>query len=275
MNPEEKAVGHHYDEGILTYELERLEKHSRVEFLLTLRALARWVPSTRGVAVDIGVGSGAYSSWLAARGFRVHLVDVSAKLLDATMERLKREGSEAQILGRHHRSATDLDTLPDECADVLLALGPLYHLREADDRRKAVCEAARILKPNGLLFAAGINRMAFLRDAFRHSPGKGALLRESCLKFLEDGQLDPDTAPPIGFAHLTTATEFGGLFVEAFERIALWGVDAFTSPAPEKLVGLSREDCEAWLDVVERAAPLPDALGYTDHFLYVGRRAKT
>ena len=25
-------------------------------------------------------------------------------------------------------------------------------------------------------------------------------------------------------------------------------------------------------DIVERTAPLPEALGYSDHFLYVGRR---
>jgi len=272
MSPEETAIGRYYDENILAYELERLERHSPVEFLMTLRALSRWLPGTAGVAVDIGVGSGAYAAWLAARGFRLHLVDISIKLLEATAERLKREGHGSRISGCHHLSATELSTLPDACADVLLALGPLYHLRQSDDRRKAIREFTRVLRPDGLLFAAGINRMAFLRDAFRYSPEKGARLHERCLKFLQDGQLDPDIAPPIGFAHLTTAVEFDALFVGAFERIALWGLESLTSPAQEKLTELSPEDREAWLDIVERTAPLPDALGYADHFLYVGRR---
>jgi hypothetical protein len=79
-------------------------------------------------------------------------------------------------------------------------------------------------------------------------------------------------APPIGFAHLTTSAEFADLFTDQFARVALWGLESFTSPAQQKLLGLSEEDREAWLDIVERTASLPEALGYSDHFLYVGRR---
>jgi SAM-dependent methyltransferase len=272
MDSEEEATGQHYDERILAYELERLERHSPVEFFLTLRAMSHWAPDITGVAIDVGVGSGAYASWLAIRGFRLHLVDVSVKLLEAAVDRLRREGNGGRILGRHHASATKLGMLPDACADVVLMLGPLYHLCESSDRRTAIGHAARILRPGGVLFAAGINRMAFLRDAFRDSPEKGALLRQRCLEFLEDGRLDPQIAPPIGFAHLTTAVEFDALFVNDFERIALWGLESFTSPAQGRILGLNKDDREAWLDVIERTAPMPDALGYADHFLYVGRR---
>ena len=50
-------------------------------------------------------------------------------------------------------------------------------------------------------------------------------LRERRLRFLEDGRLDPEVAPPIGFAHLTTSAEFADLFLEQFEQIALWGLN--------------------------------------------------
>jgi len=272
MNDEEKAVGLHYDENILDYELERLEQHCPVEFGLTLKALSHWLPDNAEVAVEVGVGSGAYSSWLASRGIRVHLVDVSDKLLDTAEERLRRDGLDSRIAGRHQLSATALKTIPEAHADIVLALGPLYHLRELDDRRRAVREAARVLKHGGVIFAAGVNRMALLRDAFRDAPETGSRFRERRLRFLEDGRLNPEIAPPIGFAHLTTSAEFADLFTDQFERIALWGLESFTSPAQEKLLGLSDEDREAWLEIVERTASLPEALGYSDHFLYVGRR---
>ena len=272
MNREERAVGQHYDDNIFDYELERLERHSPVEFELTLRALSRWLPRTAEVAVEVGVGSGAYSSWLASRNIGVHLVDVSEKLLETAASRLERQGFGGRIAGRHHLSATALSTLPDGHADVLLALGPLYHLRELDDRRRSVREAARVLKPGGVIFAAGVNKMALLRDAFRDSPESGARLRERRLRFLEDGRLDPEVAPPIGFAHLTTSSEFTNLFLEEFNRIALWGLESFTSPAQEKLLGLNEADRQAWLEIVERTASLPEAIGYSDHFLYVGSR---
>jgi methylase of polypeptide subunit release factors len=54
--------------------------------------LSRFMPHSAKVAVDIGVGSGAYSSWLASRGIDVHLVDVSQKLLQAAVDRLEHEG---------------------------------------------------------------------------------------------------------------------------------------------------------------------------------------
>jgi len=272
MNREERAVGRHYDDNVFEYELERLERHSPVEFGLTIRALSRWIPTSAEVAVEVGVGSGAYSSWLASRGINVHLVDVSEKLLEASADGLERQGLGGRIAGRHHRSATDLSNLRDGDADVLLTLGPLYHLRELEDRRRSVREAARVLKPRGVIFAAGVNKMALLRDAFRDAPESGARFRERRLRFLEDGRLDPEIAPPIGFAHLTTSAEFADLFLEQFEQIALWGLESFTSSSQEKLLGLNEEDREAWLDIVERTAPLPEALGYSDHFLYVGRR---
>ena len=275
MNSEESAVGKHYDDNILAYELDRLERHCPVEFALTLRALARWVPPGASVALDVGVGSGAYSSWLASRAIDVHMVDVSEKLLETAAGRLEREGLGSRIAGRHHLSATDLSTIPDAHADVVLALGPLYHLRELEDRRSSVREAARVLKPGGVIFAAGVNKMALLRDAFREAPESGARLRQRRLRFLEDGRLDPESAPPIGFAHLTSSAEFAALFLEEFDRIALWGRESFPSQAQEKLVGLSEADREAWLDIVEQTAALPEAIGYSDHFLYIGRRTVT
>lgn len=272
MNKEERAVGRHYDGDVFNYELERLERHSPVEFGLTLRALTRWLPPTTEVVVEVGVGSGAYSSWLASRGINVHLVDVSERLLAAASDRLEQQGLGDRIVGRHHLSATALTDIPDGLADVVLALGPLYHLRELDDRRRSVREAARVLAPGGVIFASGVNKLALLRDAFRDEPGTGARFRERRLRFFEDGRLDPEVAPPIGFAHLTTATEFVDLFLEQFDRIAFWGLESFTSPAQEKLAGLNEEDRLAWLEIVERTAPLPEAIGYSDHFLFVGSR---
>ncbi len=152
MNAWETAVQHHYDEG-LGYELERLERHSPVEMRMTLRALERWAPRS-GVAIDVGVGSGLYSEWLASRSLSLQLVDVSRKLLEATSARLAAAGFAERIAGRHHAPATDLRLLPDGCADVVLLLGPLYHLPSSTERTTAVGEALRLLKPGGVLFAA-------------------------------------------------------------------------------------------------------------------------
>jgi hypothetical protein len=46
--------------------------------------------------------------------------------------------------------------------DVILMAGPIYQLTDPRDRRLALHEAARVLRPDGLLFVTAINRSANL-----------------------------------------------------------------------------------------------------------------
>jgi SAM-dependent methyltransferase len=109
-------------------------------------------------------------------------------------------------------------------------LGPLYHLCALQARRQAVTEAARILKPGGLLFAAGINRLTYLRDFFRLFPHVVSRDRKAFHEqYLRDGNLDAEHAPPIGLAHLSTYAEFRALFAPEFEELALAGVESFSA----------------------------------------------
>ena len=55
--------------------------------------------------------------------------------------------------------ARELD-LADACADAVLLLGPLYHLRRRSDRVRALAEARRVVRPGGPVFAAAISRWA-------------------------------------------------------------------------------------------------------------------
>lgn len=48
--------------------------------------------------------------------------------------------------------------------DVVLLMGPLYHLMREQDREKALQEALRVLKPGGLLFASFISTYAPIQD---------------------------------------------------------------------------------------------------------------
>jgi len=271
LSEEESSVARHYNGAFFDDELARLPQECPVEMAVTQRWLRR-VAKTGDVAVEIGVGGAHYTESLARLGCRLHLVDVSERLLDAAVEKLRRAGLEDRMAGRYHASGAKLQGLASESADLVLLMGPLYHLRSLAERQRSVQESARVLKRGGALFAAGINRLSYLRDLFRMNPALVSQRVAFHQQYLRDGNLDPEHAPPIGYAHLTTAQEFATLFEGKFEEVALLGVESFTTAWQKAFSGLPAAEAELWLDLVEETGQTPEGLGQSDHFLFVGRK---
>jgi ubiquinone/menaquinone biosynthesis C-methylase UbiE len=265
-------VAQHYNSNLtFDYESVRLTEHSPIEFALTTRYLNKMIPE-RAIVADVGVGTGHYAELLAKRSCNLYLVDVSQRLLKAASTRLKNCNCDRQILETYNISATSLEPLKAEICDAVLLLGPLYHLCSLKERELAVAEVARILKPNGIIFAAGINRLAYFRELFRSHSQQGLSRQEFHQQFLKNGNADPVHMPPLGYAHLTTSKEFLQLFTASFEQITLIGVESFTAPFPTVANELSRQEFEAWIDLVDTTGTTPEGLGMSDHFLYIGRR---
>ena len=271
MTENEERVARHYNEVIFEAELNRTVEQFPVELAMTCRHLERHV-TPGSVVAEVGVGGGLYSEFLAERGCRLYLIDISGRLLEAVAARLRAAGFGECILGVHQVSATRLEPLAAGSCDAVLLLGPLYHLVELEDRQRAVGEAARVLREGGVLLAGGINRLAYLRDLFREFPDRVRSRREFHERHLWDGIVDEEHAPPIGLAHMTAVGEFRQLFAAGFEEIALVAVESFTSPWQSKFRELRPEDREAWLELVEQTGTWPEAFGLADHYLYVGRR---
>jgi SAM-dependent methyltransferase len=263
--------------GLVTHgfdhEATRLERGSIVEYHITARYLDRHVADSWIVA-DVGVGVGHYSEMLARRGCRVHLVDVSQRLLDVTAERLRAAGLAGQIAGVHHASATDMRALPDGCCDAVLLLGPLYHLGDAGERRQAIAEAARVLRSGGLVFAAGINRITYLWDILHGEPDSVADREAFFRRYVQDGNFEPavEGFPPT--VHLATVEEFRSELNAAFEPVALAGTESFAGKLGSQFLSASAASQAVWLELVEQTGTTPEGLGITDHFLYIGRARK-
>jgi SAM-dependent methyltransferase len=281
------AAGGHYDR-LIEAESARLEQFCPVEYAITLRYLNRFVPERCHVA-EIGVGVGHYSEFLARRDCHLNLVDVSERLLEAAQTRLSAAGLAAYVSSIHRASATDLP-LDDASMDAVLLLGPLYHLRDLGERQKVVEEAWRVLKPGGIVAAAGINRITFLRDMFRSPDPYSSKFFDAefmaaqsfwlanhdsqgfIAGFLATGNLDPNHAPPIGVAHLTTIAEFRELLTSQFEEVVLTGTESFTSSWQDQWKSKPATDKAAWLEIIEATGKSVEGMAYSDHFLFIGMR---
>ncbi|MFI0795679.1 class I SAM-dependent methyltransferase [Micromonospora rubida] len=73
-------------------EADRLHRtpQGRLEFARTKELLARVLPDAPATVLDIGGGPGVYAGWLAAAGYRVHLLDLVPS--HATAARVTRPG---------------------------------------------------------------------------------------------------------------------------------------------------------------------------------------
>lgn len=150
----------HYD---TVQERSRLfTQAGQLEFYRTKELISRYLPRKPITVLDIGGGPGAYACWLAKLGHTVHLVDP----VPVHLEQAKR-ASNAQP-DRPLASVTlgEARTLRfgTKSSDVVLFLGPLYHLIRKRDRIRSLSEAFRTLKRGGLLFAAAISRSASALD---------------------------------------------------------------------------------------------------------------
>ena len=156
-----------FDRDIADY-YERAPEEARLEqgpFQLeetrTRDLIQRYAPLPPGTVVDVGGAAGAYALWLAEAGYAVHLLDPVPRLV---AEAQKRSAAAARpLVSCRVGDARALD-VPAETVDVVLLLGPLYHLTDPADRARSLREAARVLKPGGRLFAAAISRWASALD---------------------------------------------------------------------------------------------------------------
>lgn len=266
----EAAIRDHYD-ATAGAEGDRLQHRAPLELAMMTRYLARWIPAGSQI-VDVGSGAGHYSELLAARHCGLRLVDLSPQLLATAIQRLRSAGLESHLLSATEGSATELTSIAPETCDAALLLGPLYHLTNLLQRAAAVAEIARILKPGGLILAAGINRLAYFRDLWN---GERGVVRARCAfhrQFMTAGNLDPENAPVIGFAHLTTMVEFRALFQASFDELQLVGIESFAAGNQDALNSVPPEDTSSWLDLVEQTGATPEGAAASDHFLFVGRK---
>lgn len=161
-----------------------------LEEFRTRELILRHIPHAPATVLDIGGGAGVYSFWLAERGYDVHLIDATPRLVEVAM---RRNASATHPL--RSMQVGDARALGDAAppADAVLMLGPLYHLQELDARKAALREALRVLRAGGVLVAAGISRFASALDGLARELLTDPAFERIMSRDLTDGRHENDT----------------------------------------------------------------------------------
>ena len=254
----------YYDEG---REAARLERDS-VERVRTRELLRRWLPAPPALVLDVGGGAGVHALWLQSLGYDVTLVDPVSLHVD--------QATAAGVADARLGDARRLDGFDDASFDAVLLLGPLYHLVDRDDRRRALGEAWRVLRPGGLVAAAAISRFASTHDGllrgFLADPAFEAIVEQDVVT----GRHENPTRTPGWFTTAyfhrpdELAVEVAGAGFTVETVVGIEGPASLLVDADSWLDGGERE--EALLRAIRRVEDEPSLLGASSHLLAVGRR---
>ena len=268
-----EAVAQLYD-SISEREWARLDRH-RTEFYVTLRTLREHLPPPPARVLDCGGGPGRYAVELARWGYDVTLFDLSTGNLALAREKAAEAG--VTLAGFEQGTALDLSRFADHSFDAVLLMGPLYHLFEEAERRLALAEAPRVLKPGGPLFAAFLSRYAAHRDAAVHYPTE-PVDRPGLYERIEaDGVLPPTPSdPPTFTAYFARPEEVAPLCWEAgLEVTIVLGTEGLVSVIEDQAVnGLTGPAWDWWTEANWRAASDPSLHGAVEHLLVVARNPR-
>ena len=231
-----------------------------------MELLGRLLPAPPARLLDVGGGPGTYAAPLARRGYRVHLVDPVRLHVEQARQAA---GSDPAVFTAVLGDARELPE-SDGSQDAVMLFGPLYHLTDPADRRQALTEARRVLRPGCSLLAMAVCRFASLLDGLYQGWLDDPQFRPIVAQDLLAGQhRNPD---PVARPEFFTTAYFhtpGGLTAEieaaGFTDVTSYGVEGPGWPLLQEWADPQRR--EQILFAARSVETEQSLIGFSDHLI--------
>lgn len=242
---------------------------AQLEFDTTMHKLKPYLAEGLRIS-EIGAATGRYSLTFAKMGCDVTAVELAPDQVDI----LRTKSKEQQLsLNIFEGNACSVPFIPDESQDVVVILGPLYHLQSLQERTQAIAEAKRILKPSGILAVAYISRY-FVAGMFAQLFPN--LITSEVLSELNlQGTVSSPKADRFfRVGYFATPVEIEGLVKKrGFELVSHSATDGFGRYISNGVNNFSPVQYQTWLEHHLDICDERMLLGASNHGLVIARRA--
>lgn len=239
-------------------------KARKIEFITSVNVLDKYINKSSKV-LDEAAGTGAYSFYYSKKGNDVTAFDITPKYIQIIKDKMKKYGCK---MTTRVNDATDLSCLESNKFDVVLCMGPMYHLLEYSARKKCMEESLRVLKRGGILAVAYINKYYILQTALG---SKKFMKKDFFKKILETGVIKEGEEDCFWTdAYFTSPEEiekFAGEFdVKVIDHAA---VDGLSPLEREKIDNMTDEEYKVWTDYQLETCRVRSLLGTSNHGLLI------
>ena len=237
-------------------------RHGQMEYLTTMHYINKYAKEGTKL-LEIGAGTGRYSIALAKAGCDV----TSVELVEHNLEVLKQNSAGMANLQAYQGDALDLSRFADNSFDMTLLFGPLYHLYESKDVQKAIDEAIRVTKQDGVILVAFLSVYAILFDNYLN----GTLLDGIKENFTAEYNIRHfEEQLFTGYDIVEFEQLFEGKEVQHLKTVA---VDSVLELAEERSdFQMSEEEFEAFAKLHLATCEKRELLGSSSHLLYICRK---
>lgn len=241
-----------------------LSRRGQIEYLTTMGYIQAYLHPGMKI-LEIGAGTGRYACTLASMGYDVTAVELIPHNLDILRSKITPDMKLTPLEG----NALNLNMLNSEHYDMVLLLGPMYHLYNEIDKRQALSEAIRVTKSGGVVFSAYcIAESNIINYGFQ----KGHIM-----ELVQEGLLDLKTfktfSRPQDLFELVRKSDIDKL-MEGFptQRLHYIATDGLAYIIKDTLDAMDEDAFRIYLTYHLTVCENPDFVGATAHSLDVFRK---
>ena len=206
---------------------------------------------------------------LAQQGHKVTLNDLSSNNLGIAKTNAQTAGVALEDVV--HATALDITLHAAPASfDIVLCLGPLYHLTRLEERESVVSNALALAKPGAYVLLAYVTVFGHLRDVARRDSARLVSEWEFYERYLRTGVYDrrPDNESfhvyPRDVERELECVKGGAEVVRMVSCEGFLGFDTART-----LARVGEEEMERWADVVMQSADHPHAFNSAEHLVVV------